>query len=227
MKSLIKRIFSCALATTLIGCSSSSGGSTVVESTPTPSTTPVTETVELTIDNWQDYFEVKEMVFPSYNEFDEVEQISNYVVFALKDGMTFEENSNPEVAIEYSYENKFVGFTDANFEGMSVTYDELTDENITAYGWEKEYFTTNATDTTTLRLYDFNDTPNKYLYSYDLEIWYSHLDDNQNPVVYGRSDLYGISSGSGYLGDFFCVIPNMDTFTITRIKGTIEIVKEN
>ena len=211
MKSLIKRIFMCALvATTLVGCSSSTSESKVVEATPTPSATPITETVELTIDNWQDYFEVKEMVIPSYGAFDEVNRMQNYIVLALKNGLSF--TGFAEISVEYAFDNKLVEFTNVDFENMKIDYDELSIESLSDNSI-KERYEENKTQTSTCTLMDVEliangvaDEPSKYLSTFGLKIWDVYVNCETNSVE---------------------LVPILDTFTITRIKGTIEIVKEN
>lgn len=57
--------------------------------------------VEITMDNWQEYFEEKEMISLKYNAFDEIEHIEYYKVLALKDGITIDPYKS-NVAIEAS-----------------------------------------------------------------------------------------------------------------------------
>ena len=213
MKSLIKRIFMCALvATTLVGCSSSTSESKVVEATPTPSATPITETVELTIDNWQDYFEVKEVTIPDYDAFDEATGWSEYIMLSLKDGMTFAENSNPEVAVEYEFDANYKEVANINLENLEIEYGD------SVYPYEES--PVHKSNTTTMHTYygeNEEELSQNYLNGYIEILKVDTYDDEL--CAYGADDWN--------YEEKYILLLDIDTFIISRIKGTIEIVKEN
>lgn len=213
MKNKIKNGAIFALTTLmLVGCSSTSNSPTstseVASSTPTPEET---ETIELTIDNWQDYFEIKEDYSYSYNAFDELVTMSKVYNFYLKDGMTFVEDSAPEIAVEYEYDyDEGYTFTNVDWEKGTFDYSPLDDATKSEIGIES----THKSESTILyRAWD-NDT-SAYISNF-LEITYpmcSINKDNNGETISGMN-LSGIE-----------ITPKYENFTITRIKGTIEVVK--
>lgn len=213
MKNKIKNGAIFALSTLmLVGCSSTSNSPTstseVASSTPTPEET---ETIELTIDNWQDYFEIKEDYSYSYNDFDELVTMSKVYNFYLKDGMTFVEDFDPEIAVEYEYDyDEGYTFTNVDWEKGTFDYSPLDDAIKSEIGIES----THESNTTTLyRAWD-NDT-SAYISNFlgSIDICFIYKDNNGETI-----------SGVGWGGTIW-VTPKYENFTITRIKGTIELVK--
>jgi hypothetical protein len=117
-----------------------------------------TDSIEITQDNWEDYFEVKLIVEESKNAFDEVEMIYLQNIFTLKDDYTdrfkdadiaveFEETCTSVCSIEYNTETKelIIGepFSESEMDAHSYSLDlDLVTgtENYdkTAYKSEKE-----------------------------------------------------------------------------------------
>lgn len=212
MKNKIKNGAIFALSTLmLVGCSSTSNSPTstseVASSTPTPEET---ETIELTIDNWQDYFEIKEDYSYSYNAFDELVTMSKVYNFYLKDGMTFVEDSAPEIAVEYEYDyDKGYTFTNVDWEKGTFDYSPLDDATKSEIGIES----THKSESTILyRAWD-NDT-SAYISNF-LEI---------TTMCSINKDNNGETTSAMGFGDIE-ITPKYENFTITRIKGTIEVVK--
>ena len=58
--------------------------------------------IEITMDNWQEYFEEKEVISASSNAFDELEHIAIHQVLALKDKYEIDKEKS-EVDIEYKW----------------------------------------------------------------------------------------------------------------------------
>lgn len=195
----------------LAGCSSTSNSST-----PTPEET---ETIEITIDNWQDYFEIKEDYGYDYNDFDEITLMYKVYNFYLKDGMTFVEDSRPEIAVEYEYDIDFdYTFTNVDWEKGTFDYSPcpLDDGALSKYGLS--YIDKSGT-TTLSRKWD-NDAQaysSNYLGSVSLNIIYDCIFIENGET---KANLL-INTESGDLW----IISKLDNLTITRIKGTIEIVK--
>lgn len=81
---------------------------------------PTVEVVELTVENWFDYFEVVEVVDWKTNAFDEVVEIDIWHCFKLKDEWGKVDDEQTEIALEYR-------FTGCIFEG-SVDYPNKTYE---------------------------------------------------------------------------------------------------
>lgn len=189
----------------LTGCSS----------TPTPEET---ETIEITIDNWQDYFEIKEDYGYDYNDFDEITSMYKVYNFYLKDGMTFVEDSRQEIAVEYEYDIDFdYTFTNVDWEKGTFDYSPcpLDDEVLLMYGLN----IIPKSGTTTLSSKWDNDAQaysSNYLGSVSLNIYDRIFNKNGET----KADLL-INTESGDLW----IISKLDNLTITRIKGTIEIVK--
>lgn len=190
----------------LAGCSSTSNSST-----PTPEET---ETIEITIDNWQDYFEIKEDYGYDYNDFDEITSMYNVYNFYLKDGMTFVEDSRQEIAVEYEYDIDYdYTFTNVDWEKGTFDYSPLDDETSSKYGFGNDHIS----DTTTLSS-EWDNDAQAYSSNYLGSIFIYNIVYNEN----GETKTYEYNyTESGILW----IIPKLDNLTITRIKGTIEIVK--
>ncbi len=210
MKTTIKNSAIFALSTLmLVGCSSTSNSPTSTsEVASSTSTEQETETIELTIDNWQDYLEMKEDYGYYYDDFDEINTMYKAYYFYLKDGMTFAEDSEPEVAIEYEYDYNYYTFSNVDWINGTFDYGELFDV--------QSFATDHISETATLtRNYDKKTeeyTTNIIGYIKQGEIWFKNgettsdvdFDENFQPIN---------------------VIEKHDNLTITRIQGTIEVVK--
>ena len=73
-------------------------------------TEPQPVTVEITMDNWQEYFELREYVEFNKNGFGEFERVSVSFALVNKDGM-YPECSLSDVTMEFSYTMKYVSVT--------------------------------------------------------------------------------------------------------------------
>ncbi len=106
MKKLFALVLTTVMAVAMVACG---GSGNDPQPTNTPEPTP-SQTVQLTMDNWQDYFEIVEKEEPQKNRFDEVENIffTNYLV--LKNGYEIFEpsvgNEYTDIDIEYSYDTE-------------------------------------------------------------------------------------------------------------------------
>lgn len=190
----------------LAGCSSTSNSST-----PTPEET---ETIEITIDNWQDYFEIKEDYDYDYNDFDEITSMNKVYNFYLKDGMTFVEDSRQEIAVEYEYDIDYgYTFTNVDWEKGTFDYSPLDDETSSKYEISNDHIS----DTTTLSS-EWDNDAQAYSSNYLGSIFIYDSVYNENGETHTNNSYY---TESGNLW----IIPKLDNLTITRIKGTIEIVK--
>ena len=90
---------------------------------------PETETIEITIDNWKDYFEIVEGTHVSKNSFDEPENIYPISSLKLKEGYTLgtDEYGNTidyELAIEYSYTAAYYN-VEMDVENCTLTIGDL------------------------------------------------------------------------------------------------------
>lgn len=86
--------------------------------------------VEITTDNWDDYFEFVQEESPDTNDFGEIERVflDNYL--KLKDGFELapsREGSQTEVAVEYSYTQEY-RFYELNTATGEFTLGELNEE---------------------------------------------------------------------------------------------------
>ena len=192
----------------LAGCSSTSNSST-----PTPEET---ETIEITIDNWQDYFEIKEDYSYYYNGFDEISEMYKVYNFYLKDGMTFVEDSCQEIAVEYEYDMDYdYTFANVDWEKGTFDYSPLDDETLSKYGISNSHIP--ISDTTTLSS-EWDNDAQAYSSNYLGSIFISYGVYKKNGETQTNNSYYTES------GDLW-TIPKPDNLAITRIKGTIEIVK--
>ena len=83
-------------------------------------TEPQPVTVEITMDNWQEYFELREYVEIKKNGFGEFEKVSVYYALVNKDGMS-PECSLSDVTMEFSYTKKYVSMS-VDLENGTITY---------------------------------------------------------------------------------------------------------
>ena len=88
----------------------------------TTETEPQPVTVEITMDNWQEYFELREYVEIKKNGFGEFEKVSVYYALVNKDGMSPECNLS-DVTMEFSYTKKYVSMS-VDLENGTITYGE-------------------------------------------------------------------------------------------------------
>lgn len=104
------------------------------EYTAPTETEPKVQVVEITMDNWQDYFETKQCVESciSTNAFDEFESVSYYIytVFTLKEEYAEKiDTDESQLAIEYSCNYKSRSYTlNATDFTYEITGDGLKDE---------------------------------------------------------------------------------------------------
>ena len=65
--------------------------------------------VEITMDNWQEYFEEKDVLSVKYNSFDEIEDIYFYKILTLKEGISVDPYKS-DIAVEANihYEQYYV-----------------------------------------------------------------------------------------------------------------------
>lgn len=82
------------------------------------------ELVEITLDNWQDYFELREYHKFEENGFGEFEKVTTYYSLVSKDGIIFDE-SKSEVTFEFTCSIETKPYT-VDFENKTVTYGETT-----------------------------------------------------------------------------------------------------
>ena len=83
-------------------------------------TEPQPVTVEITMDNWQEYFELREYVEIKKNGFGEFEKVSVYYALVNKDGMSPECDLS-DVTMEFSYTKKYVSMS-VDLENGTITY---------------------------------------------------------------------------------------------------------
>jgi len=84
------------------------------------------QTIEITMDNFYDYFEEKEIVSVNYDDFDEVDWIEIQQYFALKEKYSIDTDAS-DVAIEYSvYSEEY--YVDFDYETFQYTYEEKVED---------------------------------------------------------------------------------------------------
>lgn len=195
-----KTIYKTILATCtflLCGCASQPKQSSIVENTTTPE--PEKETIEINIDNWQNYIETREEVEVQYNAFDEPEDMAKVLNLYLKDGYEINENCTIDVAIEYSFTQ----------EEHYVTYDftnqTITIEDITPYA------------------YALNEKQIQSLDSYTIKESESHNICIGSFWIAGGGSYTYDENGNRIPSDTSPVSTNIQ---VTRIQGTMEVLKQ-
>lgn len=217
MKTTIKNGVIVALSSLmLVGCSSTSNSPTSTsEVASSTSTEQESETVELTLDNWQDYLEIKEDYEYGYNDFDEITSMSKIYNFYLKDGMTFAEDSYPEVAIEVEYDvADYYTFSNVDWENGTFDLIELDDET---KSYCPDIFSVGHTSETNTLTRQYDSMTEEYT-SNSL----GSLPTDNTCLVH--KDDNGETTGGMWVNDIN-FMGKYENLTITRIKGTIEVVK--
>lgn len=82
--------------------------------------------VEITMDNWQEYFIEKEIITATYNSFDEVEDIIIHKVLTLKEGIMIDP-SKSNVAIKYNGHTEMC-YVDIDTDTWEFTFEERKNE---------------------------------------------------------------------------------------------------
>lgn len=80
-------------------------------------------TVEITIDNWQDYFELEERFVTIRNDFDEIVYIYKDYFIVLKDNYELV-GDDTSIAVEFNYVDEW-RFVETDKEGETLTIGEL------------------------------------------------------------------------------------------------------
>lgn len=152
--------------------------------------------VEITIDNWQQYFDLIEDTYEWRNDFGEVagSEPAEYIV--LKDWYSIAEGS--ELAIEYTFSNEIHegDRIDYGYEIGDLVEGDMAEELLS---WDD--------DPTTLTTTIYPDVD-------------SDSDNHSNKMLLGRCAQYTI----GYNGGSYVAV--RANYQITRIQGTIYIVEE-
>ncbi len=86
------------------------------------------EMIEIALDNWQDYFELREYQKFEENGFHEFEKATTYFSLVSKDGIVFD-NSKCDVTFEYTYTYECKPYT-VDFENKTVIYGETIETKI-------------------------------------------------------------------------------------------------
>ena len=152
---------------------------TEAETQPEPTETQPAETepqpvtVEITMENWQDYFELREYVEIERNGFGEFESVSLTVVLVNKDGM-YPDCFLSDVTFEYALTRKYVSMT-VDPENETITYG--ADRGRDPYGDKTEVVTMGNSGQ---YIGEFTmDRYGKYIFSLGSD----HENDDQFPVL--------------------------------------------
>ncbi len=86
---------------------------------------PQYELVDITLDNWQDYFELREYHKFEENGFGEFKKVTTYYSLVSKDGIVFDE-SKSDVTFEFTCNIERKPYT-VDFENRTVIYGETTE----------------------------------------------------------------------------------------------------
>ena len=86
---------------------------------------PQYELVDITLDNWQDYFELREYHKFEENGFGEFKKVTTYYSLVSKDGIVFDE-SKSDVTFEFTCNIESKPYT-VDFENRTVIYGETTE----------------------------------------------------------------------------------------------------
>lgn len=168
----------------------------VVENSASPE--PQKETIEINIDNWQDYIETREEETIQYNAFGDAEYLGRDLGFYPKDGYTLTEDCLINIDVEVTFINDLFQVV-PDFENKTLSIGEHVDDSLLLE--EEKNRTT---------IYSFN------------EISTSTNPETLNKTVLGSLNSYGLFKDDEYtLG---ALIPT--NTQISRIQGTMEVMKQ-
>lgn len=94
------------------------------EETEPEETEPQYETVEITLDNWQEYFEIVPTYLYLTNAFGEYSSLAYMYDLVIRDGYICDKEQS-DVAIEFTYTYGSAEYT-IDFENRTITYGEVT-----------------------------------------------------------------------------------------------------
>ncbi len=89
-------------------------------------TVPEYSAVEITLDNWSEYYEIVEVHETSLNNFDEVEDMYKTYKFVLKDGYDIDTDST-QIDIEFNYTKEW-RYVTVDKENETLTIGELVED---------------------------------------------------------------------------------------------------
>ncbi len=118
MKQLFSLLLALAMCLSLVACGGGNGAAV-------QGADPVFETAEITMDNWQEYLEIR--IDPQRREwytdsFDKVIQCNDYLCLTVKDEYSDRIDENAiDIAVAYSYVMSFIEY-DIDFENKRLTY---------------------------------------------------------------------------------------------------------
>lgn len=134
MKQMILLLTTLSLCLSLCACSTDSNTpdmpettNSTIQTTTTTAAEPKSVTVEITLDNWKDYFELREYIEFNENGFGEIDDAKIYWSIANKDEFTVDEE-NCNVTFEYTLEKEEVSST-IDTKTKKVIYGEVTGKN--------------------------------------------------------------------------------------------------
>ncbi len=152
--------------------------------------------IEITLDNWQEYFEIRPNTHGAlYNSFGEFERLDyvNWAMF-LKNGVADKVTELEDLAIEYSFRDGYFCWFEYNFDT-----EELVQKNAAAEG-EVDSWLKVEDSNRDLPLYGLKDKNGCFLVFIN-----KHLSESLNDNIYS------------FIGEAY------ETMEIVRIKGTITI----
>lgn len=115
------------------GSETSSGNNTDTKTEENGGLFQTEKEIEITMDNWQEYFEEKDVLSVKYNSFDEIEDIYFYKILTLKEGISVDPYKS-DIAVEANvhYEQYYVNIdTDTwefNFEEKKGDFEYSSSE---------------------------------------------------------------------------------------------------
>ncbi len=126
MKRFVVLLLAAVMCLSLVACGGSNDTLTTdeTEATVSKETEPKLVSVEITLDNWQNYFELREYTKFIENGFGEIDDAETYWTLVSKDEYAFD-MENCDVTFEFTYDEEIVAAT-VDTDSKTVIYGEVT-----------------------------------------------------------------------------------------------------
>lgn len=208
-------LLSAALCFGLVACGDASAqadsdSKTEVESSNTAKETLLTkdelnsylEEVEITTENWQDYFSVEDYSYVGKDEFGEAtgDESDEKILVCRENVIPVNSSSEDELVFEFTYTSTTTGlkFYDKETEEDVSDKHSITVDGVVGYSHDKE---------TTLYASDISSVP---------------TDNSQNvSPLYTTRERYGTSTWGDDLEEEYT--SDISDFTLNRVKGTVKV----
>ncbi|MEE0966137.1 MAG: hypothetical protein U0L85_03695 [Bacilli bacterium] len=172
----------------------------ITETKKAPYVSDEYEEIEITIDNWKDYLEIKKNVNIFTDAFDEIESVSLLNCLYLKDEYA-NKTVEADIAVESEYTNSSYKWLSYNVETEVMSFLETTEKEV------EGYYNDSSEKMTVKSAFNYDETKGQ-LY--------------KNSLTSGSSISNSLKSDGNNVK---IIVKDYETIHIVRIQGTIKVYK--